>query len=37
MLRGQARVGASGQLQRVVYELQLTFSDGGSKISINQP
>ena len=37
ILRGQARVGASGQLQRVVYELKLTFSDVGSKISIRQP
>lgn len=37
-LWGQARVGADeGQLQRVVYELDLTFSKVGAKISIARP
>ena len=37
-LRGQARVGpGNGQLQRVVYDLQLTFSKVGSKLSIERP
>jgi hypothetical protein len=36
-LRAQARVGASRQLQRVVYELVLTFSDVGARISIKRP
>ena len=37
-LRGQARVGAgNGQLQRVEYELKLTFSKVGSKLSIKRP
>jgi hypothetical protein len=37
-LWGQARVGIDeGQLQRVVYELDLTFSKVGAKISIARP
>jgi hypothetical protein len=37
-LRGKARVGAgSGQLQRVEYDLDLTFSKVGSKITIKRP
>lgn len=37
MLRAQARVGASGQLQRVVYDLKVTFSKVGDKISVKRP
>jgi hypothetical protein len=36
-LRSQARVGASRQLQRIVYDLKVTFSKVGSKISIKRP
>lgn len=37
-LRGKARVGAgAGQLQRVEYDLDLTFSKVGSKITIKRP
>lgn len=37
-LRGQARIGpGGGQLQRVVYDLQLTFSKVGGKLSIKRP
>jgi hypothetical protein len=36
-LRAQARVGGSGQLQRVVYDLRVTFSKVGAKISIKRP
>jgi hypothetical protein len=37
-LWGKSRVGEnSGQLQRIVYELDLTFSKVGSKISIKRP
>lgn len=37
-LRGQARIGAgNGQLQNVVYELSLTFSKVGSRISVKRP
>jgi len=37
-LWGQARIGpAGGQLQRVVYELDLTFSKVGAKITIKRP
>lgn len=36
-LRAQARVGASGQLQRVVYDLKVTFSKVGAKISVKRP
>jgi hypothetical protein len=37
-LWGQARIGPSGgQLQRVVYELDLTFSKVGAKITIRRP
>jgi hypothetical protein len=37
-LRGKARVGTgSGQLQRVEYDLDLTFSKVGSKITIKRP
>lgn len=37
-LWGKSRVGeGSGQLQRVVYELDLTFSKVGSKIAIKRP
>jgi hypothetical protein len=37
-LWGQARIGPSGgQLQRVVYELDLTFSKVGAKITIKRP
>jgi hypothetical protein len=37
-LWGKSRVGeGNGQLQRVVYELDLTFSKVGSKISIKRP
>jgi hypothetical protein len=37
-LWGKARVGTgSGQLQRVVYELELTFSKVGAKITIKRP
>ena len=37
-LRGQARVGiGSGQLQHVVYQLTLTFSNVGSRISVRRP
>jgi len=36
-LRSQARIGDSRQLQRVVYDLKLTFSKVGSKISIKRP
>ena len=37
-LWGQARVGeGGGQLQRVVYELDLTFSKVGAKITIKRP
>lgn len=37
-LWGKSRVGeGNGQLQRVVYELDLTFSKVGSKISITRP
>jgi hypothetical protein len=38
MLRGQARIGpGGGQLQRVRYDLQLTFSKVGDKLSIKRP
>ena len=38
MMRGTARVGdGGGQLQRVIYELELTFSKDGSEISIRRP
>jgi hypothetical protein len=37
MLRSQARVGVSRQLQRIVYDLKVTFSKVGSKISIKRP
>jgi hypothetical protein len=38
MLRGQARIGpGDGQLQRVRYDLQLTFSKVGDKLSIKRP
>jgi hypothetical protein len=37
-LRGQARIGAgNGQLQHVVYDLTLTFSKVGSRISVKKP
>jgi hypothetical protein len=37
-LRGQARIGAgNGQLQNVVYDLALTFSKVGSRISVQRP
>jgi hypothetical protein len=36
-LRSQARVGDSRQLQRIVYDLKVTFSNVGSKISIKRP
>jgi hypothetical protein len=37
-LRGQARIGpGNGQLQRVVYDLQLTFAKVGDKLSIKRP
>jgi hypothetical protein len=36
-LRSQARVGVSRQLQRIVYDLKVTFSKLGSKISIKRP
>jgi hypothetical protein len=37
-LRGQARVGiGTGQLQHVVYELALIFSNVGSRISVKRP
>jgi hypothetical protein len=37
-LWGKARVGTGGgQLQRVVYELELTFSKVGAKITIKRP
>jgi hypothetical protein len=37
-LRGQARIGAGdGQLQNVVYDLALTFSKVGSRISVKRP
>ena len=37
-LRGQARIGAgNGQLQNVVYDLALTFSKVGSRISVKRP
>jgi hypothetical protein len=36
-LRARARVGPSRQLQRVVYDLKVTFSNVGSKISIKRP
>jgi len=37
-LRGQARIGAgNGQLQHVVYDLTLTFSKVGSRISVKRP
>jgi hypothetical protein len=37
-LRGQARVGeGAGQLQRVVYDLDLTFARVGAKITIERP
>jgi len=36
-LSAQARVGASGQLQRVVYDLKVTFSKIGDKISVKRP
>jgi hypothetical protein len=36
-LRSQARVGVSRQLQRIVYDLKVTFSKVGSKISIKRP
>jgi hypothetical protein len=37
-LRGQARIGqGNGQLQRVVYDLQLTFSKVGDRLSIKRP
>jgi hypothetical protein len=37
-LWGKARVGSgTGQLQRVVYELELTFSKVGAKITIKRP
>jgi hypothetical protein len=37
-LRGQARIGpGDGQLQRVVYDLSLTFSKVGDKLSIRRP
>lgn len=36
-LRSQARVGESRQLQRIVYDLKVTFSKVGSKISIKKP
>lgn len=37
-MRAQGRVGpASGQLQRIVYELDLTFSKVGSKLPIRRP
>jgi hypothetical protein len=36
-LRAQARVGASGQLQRVVYDLKVTFSKVGAKVSVKRP
>ena len=36
-LRAQARVGDSRQLQRIVYDLKVTFSNVGSKISVKRP
>ena len=37
-LWGQARIGpGNGQLQRVVYELNLTFSKVGAKITVKRP
>lgn len=36
-LTGKARVGRSGQLQELVYELQLTFTRVGAKITIARP
>jgi hypothetical protein len=37
-LRGQARIGAgNGQLQHVVYDLTLTFSKVGERISVKRP
>ena len=36
-LKGQARVGGSGQLQRIIYELDLTFSKVGAKLTITKP
>ena len=37
-LRGQARIGVgNGQLQNVVYDLALTFSKVGSRISVKRP
>jgi hypothetical protein len=36
-LRSQARVGDSRQLQRIVYDLKVTFAKVGSKMSIKRP
>jgi hypothetical protein len=36
-LRSRARVGVSRQLQRIVYDLNVTFSKVGSKISVKRP
>jgi hypothetical protein len=36
-LRAKARVGGSGQLQRVVYDLHVTFSNVGGKLSVKRP
>lgn len=36
-LSARARVGASGQLQRVEYELELKFSKVGAKLTIKRP